>query len=437
MARQLSLVGDEDDPRDRLVACEACGTLNEEATELVASLQEEAESLRKELSQKIRKIHRLQREADLQLTNSPQYKDALKVLKKWQEVCHPSAVELGGERLKKVIGRLNGGYTVEMLEECIVGYKAFPYVIEGRRCAHGSPAQRFIDAELIFRDPKRVDQGIALSHEVEHRQARIPALPADEPEKEIELGALGQAAVNLARFGFYVFPIAPRRKVPVTQNGLKDATREEWRIAKFWLEHPDYNIAVRCGAESGLVVLDVDDVKGGLESLNQLEKDFGELPATVRVVTPRGGSHYYFRHPGVDIYNTESFPGPGLDIRGDGGYVLVPPSEGPNGRCYVLDEEVAIADMPEWLLNGLTNRQRKASGKVDPSQWEKLISERIPEGARNGQMLRLAGHLWSKGHSPGQVLEIVRGLNESRCKPPLPDDEIHHIVNSVARMRSR
>jgi hypothetical protein len=103
---------------------------------------------------------------------------------------------------------------------------------------------------------------------------------------------------------------------------------------------PDTGIAVRTGAESGLVVLDVDPQHGGDDTLAELLAAHGVLPITVECFTGGGGRHIYFRHPGGEVRNSAGKVGPGLDIRGDGGYVVAPPSPHPSGRRY------------EWSVDG-------------------------------------------------------------------------------------
>jgi hypothetical protein len=183
-----------------------------------------------------------------------------------------------------------------------------------------------------------------------------------------------------------------------------------------------------------LVVLDVDGEEG-VASLRALEKKFSALPKTASVVTPRGGQHFYFRHPGVEIRNAVGYPGPGLDIRGDGGYVLAPPSVGPNEKPYEVDEVANLADMPEWLSKLLLTRQSDVS--AIRKDYAEIVKNGVREGERNSQLLSLAGHLWSHEHEPDEVLELVDAVNQARCSPPLPAREVESIVASVGKMRAR
>ena len=128
------------------------------------------------------------------------------------------------------------------------------------------------------------------------------------------------AALAYARAGLPVFPCSPQDKKPLTRFGFKDATTQEKQIRTWWGRWPNAMIGSPTGPETGVFVLDVDrnDRTDGFAALASLEKQYGNLPGTLRSVTPRGGSHYFFwwRH---GIKNTAGKLGIGLDVRGDGG----------------------------------------------------------------------------------------------------------------------
>ncbi|HAT50435.1 MAG: bifunctional DNA primase/polymerase [Nitrospirae bacterium] len=114
-------------------------------------------------------------------------------------------------------------------------------------------------------------------------------------------------------------------KHPLVKWG-NEATTDHDQITQWWSKWPKANIGIATGAKSGLVVLDVDVDSGGEASLNKLLDQYGPLPETIRVKTGSGGEHIYFKHPGGKVGNSASKVGAGLDIRGDGGYVVAPPS---------------------------------------------------------------------------------------------------------------
>jgi hypothetical protein len=141
-----------------------------------------------------------------------------------------------------------------------------------------------------------------------------------------------QTALALAARGFHIFPCRPRDKRPATANGLKDATTDPDIIRAWWRQQPDNNIAIATGPASGVFVVDVDGLDAEA-TLRRLEAEHGALPPTVEVITARG-RHIYFKWPQEPVRNSAGKIGPHIDVRGDGGYVLSPPSIHPSGRPY-------------------------------------------------------------------------------------------------------
>jgi hypothetical protein len=112
-------------------------------------------------------------------------------------------------------------------------------------------------------------------------------------------------------------------------------------------------VSIVTGALSGLVVLDVDPRHGGKESLAKLERTHGELPKTMESITGGGGRHLYFTHPGGAVPNRTNIE-PGIDLRGDGGCIVAPPSVHPSAKRYRWKKghgpsEVSPAKLPDWL----------------------------------------------------------------------------------------
>ena len=251
------------------------------------------------------------------------------------------------------------------------------------------------------------------------------------------------AALRYAGRGWPVFPLhtaadgrcscgeqrcTSPAKHPRTRHGLRDATTRVETIRVWWLRLPS-NIGIRTGAASGLVVLDVDG-EDGAESLRALEREHGALPRTASVVTPRGGSHFYFRHPGVDVPNSAGKLGVGVDTRGENGYITAPPSIGANGCRYEPDERAPLAEMPGWLLERLRTPQN-AFRRAPASDWIAIVRDGLNEGQRNDGLTRLVGHLLRRYVDVDLVAEIAH-LVSSRCRPPLDAGEVDRIIDSVA-----
>jgi len=183
------------------------------------------------------------------------------------------------------------------------------------------------------------------------------------------LSDLKRAALYYANYGWPVIPLHSMKdgrcscgrvrcdspgKHPTTKHGPKDASRNSIQLATWWDARPDANIGVRTGRNAGIVVIDVDPRHGGDESLAELVREHGELPATVEALTGGGGRHLVFKHPGGTIRNRSNMR-PGIDVRGDGGYIVAPPSNHASGGQYRWREghgphETTPAEMPAWLL---------------------------------------------------------------------------------------
>ncbi len=144
------------------------------------------------------------------------------------------------------------------------------------------------------------------------------------------MSTLKEYAIWYANIGWPVFPCRPRQKEPATAHGVKDATTDLAQIDKWWSKNPSYNIGLACGGKHGVYAIDVDvdDKINGLETLKQ----FPNPPKTLCQNTPRGGLHLLYQTDNPPINRNSAWPG--IDIRGNGYYVLLAPSIHPNGKQY-------------------------------------------------------------------------------------------------------
>ena len=240
-------------------------------------------------------------------------------------------------------------------------------------------------------------------------------------------------ALRLAAKGLRVLPCRPREKRPLTLRGVKDASTNPSTIRRWWTEEPDANIGVACGPGSNLWILDVDD--GGEPALAALEREHGELPRTVEAITPNRGRHLWFtypKHPTV-IRNSVGKIAEHVDVRGEHGFCLAPPSELSPGATYrwSVDSGNKVAEAPGWLLR-MTGAARPSNiTAVPPAAWRALLTQGVAEGARNFSIARLSGHLLRRRVDPHVVCEFLSCFNKTKCRPPLPDAELEKIVASV------
>lgn len=239
-------------------------------------------------------------------------------------------------------------------------------------------------------------------------------------------------ALSYAAKGWRVFPCREKSKTPAVK-WTEEATIDPEQIKKWWHNGSRYNIGIRCGAISGIYVLDVDPGKDGDASLFALISEYGALPTTPESLTGGGGQHYIFQHPGVEMGNTAGKLGSGLDTRGDGGYIVVPPSvHDTTGKNYEWElsckpSETPVAPMPPWLLALLAGK------KKDDPQMTETYGGTIQQGARNQQLTVMAGGMRRRGFDADAILAALIKHNQRHCQPPLADDEVGMIANSIGR----
>lgn len=244
---------------------------------------------------------------------------------------------------------------------------------------------------------------------------------------------LEKSALEYVRKGLEVFPLQPRGKKPCTQHGYLDATTDEKQIIAWWTRWPDANIGIAVGDKFVVIDLDVDEDRGinGYHTLLEWEREHGKLPETVMSLTGRGGYHYLYR---VDRpYKNATSIREGVDIRGEGGYIVAPPSIHPNGNRYEWEQEpgefpIASADeLVEKFLQGEKPEQK-------PERFSS--PEVILEGERNATLFKMACSLQAKGFSESAIRAAVEAENIAKCHPPLGSREIDTIVKSAFKFEN-
>ncbi|MFY9532267.1 MAG: bifunctional DNA primase/polymerase [Candidatus Acidiferrales bacterium] len=216
-------------------------------------------------------------------------------------------------------------------------------------------------------------------------------------------------------------------KHPLTAHGLKDATTDEARIRAWWKESPQANIGIATGAGCGIVVLDVDSRHGGPKSLRKLETKHGPLPTGPRVQSGGGGTHYFFAHPGSPI-KSKTGPFPGIDVRGDGAYIVGAGSIHASGERYLWEHgktpsKLPLPPLPGWLSKQLAKEQ--------PPQREPV--DAIRDGQRNSTLTSFAGTMRRRGMTPEAIELALLEENRLRCAPPLEDTEVRGIASSIGK----
>jgi putative DNA primase/helicase len=234
--------------------------------------------------------------------------------------------------------------------------------------------------------------------------------------------------------GLHVFPCWPKSKNPATTNGFKNATDDIDTIKNWWEKVPEYNVAVWTSKESGIFVLDIDKKHGGFAALAALEKEYGKLPESWTVRTGGGGNQIYFKHPGEFVPNTIGGIAKGIDVRGDDGYVIAPPSIHPDtGKAYKWEKaplEYPLNEAPEWLLDlNKKGKERKREGGKKGGQ-RKLV----PYGERDREFAREAGKMRSWSYDKEQIAINLHYFYDNNCEHMAGDDptEIKKRIDSLS-----
>jgi Bifunctional DNA primase/polymerase, N-terminal/Family of unknown function (DUF5906)/Primase C terminal 2 (PriCT-2) len=188
--------------------------------------------------------------------------------------------------------------------------------------------------------------------------------------------------------GWTVFP-APHRekkshKSANFSNGHKwGKTSDPNEIRRDFSRWPDADIGIPAGKENGFWVLEADTPEGhdvdGIANLRALEAEHGKLPVTLTVKSPSGSLHYYFKYPsdGTEIRNSASDIAPGIDVRGEGGMVIAPPSMRAYTGVYAFISDVEPVDAPDWLIEKVKMKEREPRERTHDDELDADASEII------------------------------------------------------------
>jgi len=242
-------------------------------------------------------------------------------------------------------------------------------------------------------------------------------------------------ALDYARMGWQVFPCHPTRHQPLVERGFYAATCDVTRIRSWWTQWPRAAIGLRTGEATGLFAVDIDPRNGGDAALERLEAEHSDLPKSVESQTGGGGRHVLLNWPGHRVPCSTGKIGPGIDVKGDGGYIILPPSDHAVGQEYrwlIGQEPVCheVADAPTWLLNLI---MRPAAPNASTFNSPSVVGDEIPEGYRNKTLASQAGHMRQIGMAAEEIAPALHAINAQRCRPPLGASEVDRIARSVGR----
>ena len=186
-----------------------------------------------------------------------------------------------------------------------------------------------------------------------------------------------RAALRYAELGFPVFPCSSK-KVPLIKDWPNKASTDPTQIRDWWAKWPNAFVAIVTGERSGVMVLDADSTEAD-QALSSFEATHGDLPETVEQTTPRGYQLLFAHQSGVR--NSTSKIAPGLDVRGDGGFVVLPPAH--NRKWIHAPWNCDLQQAPDWLAQLMLNGNHQSNGHSD--NWQPLDIEAIFDGVPHHQ----------------------------------------------------
>lgn len=236
-------------------------------------------------------------------------------------------------------------------------------------------------------------------------------------------------------------------KHPITPRGFKDATADAAQVEAWWQLHPHANIGIPTGGPSGLLVVDCDPRNGGPSERSDFVEQFGPVPETGEVSTGGGGRHFYFRYPGGPVPKALA---EGVDLKGEGGYVVAPPSLHLSGKRYEADGIDAMklllnpAPIPEWLEERLAAHQRQAVTPPAPAApplvdyTGKLLSRATMSASTEGRntagswlAMQLRDQGLTEADARAPMAEYVRRVAEA-----IPKDHPYTFEEALASLKS-
>lgn len=243
-----------------------------------------------------------------------------------------------------------------------------------------------------------------------------------------------KAALRYARRGWRVFPL--NGKEPLIKGGHNRASTDEDRIKRWWDQWPEANIGIACDSENGPIVIDIDAPKKGETGAIKFLRKMGAYKELVTrtAISGAGGRHLYLApmRNGTRIkrmlrpFRDKKGRKVALDILGDGGYVVAPPSIHPDtGKTYKWSEKIDLLPFPKRIFRFLEKR--------DIHNVAPPLPDIIREGERDSQLTSLAGSMRRRSATPEAILEALRVENAARVRPPLTDRQLKKIAFSIGK----
>lgn len=239
-------------------------------------------------------------------------------------------------------------------------------------------------------------------------------------------------AIQLAKQGMQIIPTNGNKKPLVPWEKFITERIPDAQVNQWWLTNAHANPAIVTGKLSGIVVIDIDGPEGEKEFLEFMgsEFSFANIPT---VKTPRGGYHFYYRYPEKEVRNTTNLFTK-VDVRGQGGYVLAPPSKNPNGNYqWINDLSVGLPEIPDKLLKKLT--EPRVYVPATPVAQVNTGSM-LKKGTRDNDLFHLACQ-FAKAGTPRHEAVAYMSIYAHQCDPPFDLREMQRKLDSAYERYSR
>ena len=217
-------------------------------------------------------------------------------------------------------------------------------------------------------------------------------------------------------------------KHPVHSNGVYGATTDIDWLEDQYRAFPHSNVAVAMGRDSGIIALDLDTPEA-IEVVRKMG-----VPLTWKFTTGKGEQHL-FKYPKMqaELYVQNAVQlAPGIDIRSDGGYSVVPPSQHYSGRQYYWTadpEQTECRDLPEWLREKLIIKNKSATSSSTADDHLEIQVE----GGRNDYLFKLGTHMRAARFAGEEIRIVLHERNMRVCSPPLKEEEVNKIAESITQ----
>ena len=248
------------------------------------------------------------------------------------------------------------------------------------------------------------------------------------------------AAQELADyFNWAVFPVNPKTKTPYFRGWQEIASSNPDEVEDIFSGLQYAAIGVCTGEASGLVCIDIDE-RADYSGLSNYQMVGFELPNCPSVQTPSGGLHLYFKQPPFKVKNSASLLARGVDVRGEGGYIISPPSHTLFGTySWKCPKETVLngpIELPSSFLEAIQTPEKKQNNSKVRSRLASQILTPILEGGRNHEITRRCGFLLGK-YEPEHAWEMIKLINAECCLPPLDEREFTATFNSIRKREGK